>query len=64
MLRLLRLYPDVLASIKKLGDPQPFPVVTERTLRPVVNAKAEIQKEMVERILADLQAGSGRGESF
>jgi hypothetical protein len=58
ILRLLRLSPDVQCAINALGDPLPFPVVTERMLRPIVGAKPEIQKEIVKRILADFHPDS------
>ena len=44
LLRLLRLSPESLESIKALGDPLPSPIVTERMLRPLVDLDDRRQK--------------------
>jgi len=43
VLRLLKLCPEVLDLVASLGDPLPSPVITERSLRPLVDLPPEEQ---------------------
>jgi hypothetical protein len=52
VLRLIRLAPEVLQAVATLGDPLPWPVVTERRLRSIVNLPPEEQRRRIEAILA------------
>jgi hypothetical protein len=50
ILRLLRLCPEVLDTVIACGDPLSSPLVTERSLRPVVGIPIEEQKEWIQAI--------------
>jgi len=45
ILRLLKLCPEVLNAMATLGDPLPSPIVTERSLRPLVELSQEEQSQ-------------------
>lgn len=51
ILRLLKLTPEALEMIVALGDPLPSPIVTERSLRPIVDLPSQEQERMVNEIL-------------
>ena len=51
VLRLLGLDSDALDNIAAIGDPLTFPVVTERMLRPLVNADVVVQTRAFKAIL-------------
>ncbi len=51
VLRLLRLPPEILRIIVALGDPLASPIVTERTLRPIVSLSRRKQREKVGQLL-------------
>ena len=50
ILRLLKLCPEVLNVITSLGDPLPSPIITERSLRPLVDAPPEEQSGWITTI--------------
>jgi len=52
VLSLLRLPPDVLNAMAALGDPLPFPILTERRLRAIMNLSMEEQQPEIRKILA------------
>jgi hypothetical protein len=47
ILRLLKLSPEALEEVVALGDPLPSPIVTERSLRPLVDLPIEEQKRWI-----------------
>ena len=55
ILRLLNLSPGVLQTIADLGDPLPSLIISQRSLRPIVNLPADGERRRVNAILA----GSG-----
>ena len=61
VLRLLRLDSDALDNIAAIGDPLTSPVVTERMLRPLVNAEVVVQKRAVKAILKTGEKSSLHG---
>jgi len=60
VLGLLRLYPQALRQVEKLGDPLTCRAVTERKLRPVLNLPREKQVHEIRTILA-LAPQTGHG---
>ena len=52
VLRLLKLSPEILEMVSALGDPLPSAIVTERSLRPVVELPPEEQKQWIAMMLA------------
>jgi hypothetical protein len=52
VLSLLRLPPDVLNAMAALGDPLPFPILTERRLRAIMNLSMEEQAPEIRKLLA------------
>jgi hypothetical protein len=52
VLSLLRLPPDVLNAMAALGDPLPFPLLTERRLRAIMTLAMEEQAPEIRKLLA------------
>jgi len=52
VLRVLKLAPEVLEALAALGDPLASPIVTERSLRPIVNLPAGEQRRRFGAILS------------
>jgi hypothetical protein len=53
VLQILKLAPDVLISIVRLGNPLPSRIITERMLRSMVHRSADEQRQTIGRILAN-----------
>jgi hypothetical protein len=51
VLHLLDLAPETTEAIVTLGDPLPGPIVSERTLRPLLDLPPELQKRALQAVL-------------
>ena len=51
VLRQLALTPEVVEALVSLGDPLPKPIVTERSLRSLLNLPVEEQKHTLQGII-------------
>lgn len=57
VLRLLDLAPEVVAFVAALGDPLPRPVISERTLRPLLNLPAKEQQNIRKKGILEFPGG-------